>query len=424
MSRFFIYLIFGFLSTFSFAYLYYKLTESNKKIGLGIIIIFVLGMVAETVIQFYDYTFLSILSFFIYFPFLFYCLNPIPIKKSFFYIMIVWLYGIIVDIIFILITSLVFYFLNYNYYKNNSEIISLFLTSCVSVTLILFGKIPFIKRITKKIYYKISKIRYFDLALIVFSVFIIVAGLTMFFNIDKFNVNVFSVLFIILVMFDFILFINYRVNAEESAKYLNTLKENNEFYIKMEDENRIFKHNLVAKLLSIKSVSNTKSMGLIEDLIEQFNKSIDFSRNMKVIPYGLNGIIYQKLYPWMKILKVEISNELDFDIFDMLKPRRYNVLVEKLVIALDNAIEACLKSEDKSLIINIYDDDNICIEIENTFGNDIDLDLLGNKNYSTKGYKHGLGLFSAFRNNEASLTVKVVNNVFISRIIAKKHPID
>ena len=41
-------------------------------------------------------------------------------------------------------------------------------------------------------------------------------------------------------------------------------------------------------------------MSLIEDLISQFNKNEKFSENIKVIPYGLNGIIYQKLYPYLK----------------------------------------------------------------------------------------------------------------------------
>lgn len=95
------------------------------------------------------------------------------------------------------------------------------------------------------------------------------------------------------------------------------MQENNDFYIKVEDENRIFKHNLVAKLLSIKSVSNNKSMALIEDLILQFNKNVSFSQTIKVIPYGLNGIIYQKLYSYMNVLNIKINNEIGYDIFSI-----------------------------------------------------------------------------------------------------------
>ena len=102
-------------------------------------------------------------------------------------------------------------------------------------------------------------------------------------------------------------------------------------------------------------------------------------------------------------------------------PRRYNVLVEKLVVSLDNAIEASLNSKNKVVIINLYDDeDNIYIEIKNSFAHNLDIDNLGNLNYSTKGKRRGLGLFSILRDNEASLKVKVVNNYFISLISTKK----
>ena len=95
------------------------------------------------------------------------------------------------------------------------------------------------------------------------------------------------------------------------------------------------------------------------------------------------------------------------------------------MIALDNAIESSLKSKQKIISIYIYDDNNnICIEVKNSFSSNMDVDLIGNKNYSTKGKKHGLGLFSALRNNEALLSVKIVNDMFITKISAKKQLID
>ena len=213
----------------------------------------------------------------------------------------------------------------------------------------------------------------------------------------------------------------YQLDAREIDEYLKILRENNEFYIRVDDDNRIFKHNLTAKLSSIKSVGNKKTNSLIDDLIFQFNKSIDFSSSIKVIPYGLNGIIYQKLYPYLEDLNVKVNNEINYDILAVLKPRRYNVFVEKMMLALDNAIESCLKSKEKALVINIFDDEvNIYVEVENTFASDIDLDLLGTKSYSTKGKRRGLGLFSMFRNNEAKVTVKIINNLFVNKITTKK----
>lgn len=427
MIRFIIWLINGFLSTFGICYIYYKITNANQKINTKIVLFYLLGVFSATFIEFYKLELLSCTFYFFYFPFMFNWLNKIPFNKLFFCIMFIWFYGILVDILSILFTSVVFYIfqININIYFSNSELVSIILTFCVSLILIVSGRLKFLSNMYVWSYQKIRNIKYSDVLLIIFALFIFLIGFIMFFNIENVDINVLSMLVIILSIVTFILLFRYKVDEVESKLYLNTLKENNEFYIKMEDEKRIFKHNLVAKLLSIKSVSNKKSMALIEDLILQFNKSVDFSKMMKVIPYGLNGIIYQKLYSYMNDLNIEVSNDLDYDIFEFLKPRRYNVFIEKMVIALDNAIESCLNSDGKSLVINIYDDDNsICVEIENTFGNDINLDLLGSKDYSTKGHKHGLGLFSAFRNNEASLNVKIVNNIFVSKITAKKHHID
>lgn len=223
----------------------------------------------------------------------------------------------------------------------------------------------------------------------------------------------------------FVLIVKSKLNNYENKIYLNTLKENNDFYIAMDAENRIFKHNLVAKLLGIKSVSNKKARILIDDILFQYIKNVDFTNHIQDIPYGLNGIIYQKLYPFLEKINVKVDTQIDFDVFEVLNPRRYNVLVEKMVIALDNAIESCLNSCDKLLILNLYsDDENIIIEIKNTFSNGLNIDEVGVVNYSTKGKRRGLGLFSAFRDKEANMCVKIINNFFVTKIIARRKRVD
>lgn len=427
MTRFVVWLIISFFSTFSFAYLFYKLTDANKKIDLKLFLIYLFGVVTVILIEFYNIEALNYIFFFIYFPIFFYMLKPMPLKKLIFYVLVVWFVGIAIDILTILFTSLIFYIfkINFNLYIVYSEYVSMALTIFTTISLIFIGYIKCLNSIVSKLYGKISNFKYSDFLLMIFAIFIFLIGMTMFLNVKNLSINILLYFVIILMVITFSVLIKYKINEDENTKYLKTLKENNEFYIKMDDENRVFKHNLVAKLLSIKSVSNKKAMALIEDLIMQFNKSVEFSNSIKIIPYGLNGIIYQKLYPYIKDLNIKINNEITYDIFTVLKPRRYNVLVEKIVVSLDNAIESSLKSKDKSIVINISDiDDNICVEIKNTIGNDINMDLLGDKNYSTKGIKRGLGLFSILRNNEASVSVKIINNIFVSKIIAKKRLID
>lgn len=423
MGKFLVWLVINIFSTFSFAYLFYKLSDADKKINIKIILIFALGVIVQSVIQYCESTTIRFVSYFIYFPLFFYIIKPMSLKKLVYYVLAVWFCGVGIDILTILSTSLIFYIfrVNFNIYFNYSEYVSMILTIITTILLIIISYKKCLNSFINKLYTKIVNIKNLDILLIVFAVFIFLIGVTMFFYVERLSINLLLSFVILMMSITFAVLLKLRINEYENLKYLNTLKENNEFYIKMDDENRVFKHNLMAKLLSIKSVSNKKAMVLIEDLIMQFNKSIDFSNSIKIIPYGLNGIIYQKLYPYLKELNIKINNEINYDIFNVLNSRRYNVFVEKLVVALDNAIESCMKSKTKSLVINIMDIDGcITVEVKNTFSNDINMDMLGNINYSTKGKKRGLGLFSILRNSEASVSVKIINNIFVSRITTKK----
>ena len=84
-----------------------------------------------------------------------------------------------------------------------------------------------------------------------------------------------------------------------------------------------------------------------------------------------------------------------------------------------------MESHDKLLIVNLYfEDSNIIVDIKNTFSSDINLDEVGKVNYSTKGKKRGLGLFSALRDNEVEMSVKIINNWFVSKIVAKQNNVE
>ncbi len=406
------------VSTFGVAYLFHKLVDLPRKINVKALIFFILGVLCIGYAQYFKKEFMGNILFFVYYPLLFYVMKPMPFRKVLYYTIMIWLYGMAVDLLSMLIVSSFNYVFDFNLYSYYSESV---LTALVCAFLILIGYSKKLKNFTSLFYKKLISIKYSELSLVLFIIFIFFIGTLVFLNLDNLTTSFLLSLLIIIMVVTLIILIKFKINEEENNKYLKLLKENNEFYIKIEDENRIFKHNLMAKLLSIKSVSNKKAMALIEDLLMEFNKNLDFSKSLKVIPYGLDGIIYQKLYPNLNNLNVKLSNSINYDIFTELKPRRYNVFVEKIVIALDNAIEAALNSDKKIVVVNIYDDNEaIVTEIRNTFSNAINIDDLGSKNYTTKGKKHGIGLFSAFRNNEASLEVKVVENFFVSKITAKK----
>ena len=335
MIEFLIWFVASLFSTFGYAYFYYNISDSKKSLNFKTILIFIFGALFLSIIKYYNLTILSVISYFLYCPFLFYSLNPLKYKKFIFYILVL---------------------------------------ACVLA----------------------FNIQNITIIWLVIALFII------------------SSLFVIL-------FIKNRLDKYENKVFLETLKENNNFYVSMDVENRIFQHNLMAKMLVIKSVSNKRAREMIVELLKEFNTNVDFSQHMYDIPYGINGIIYQKLYPYVDKLDVKIDNRINDDIFDFLKARRYNVFVEKMVISLDNAIESSLNSIEKLLVINLFaTDTEVIMEIKNSFDNSLNIDEIGTLNYSTKGSKRGLGLFSIFRNKEANVKLKIVNNLFVVKISAKK----
>lgn len=419
MMKLLVWFVLCFANTIGYVYMFCKFNDL-KKFDKKYILLLCFGVIVQTMFKFYNVKYLTVLSYFIFYPILFYLISKFSINKILINTFIIWLIGVFLDLVSMILASLICYLfkINLNEYYNT---LSICLTILPIISFFCIGYFLKVRNAFKKIITFFCETHYSDLPLILFCAFIFLSGLLIFLNFDSIHSIVFVFIILLLSLFMFVLLIKYRINSIETKKYLNTLKDNNDFYIKMDDENRIFKHNLMAKLSSIKSVSNKKAISLIDDFLTKTSKNISFSKKIRTVPYGLNGIIYQKTYPYLENINFKIVNKIDFDIFNVLKPRRYNVLVEKLVVSLDNAIEASLNSKNKIVVINLYgDENNIYVEIKNSFAHNIDVDNLGNLNYSTKGKKRGLGLFSILRDNEAVLKVKVVNNYFISLISVKK----
>ena len=419
MIEFLIWFVSSLISALEVIFLYYKISSLKKCLNLLIILIILLGSFILSVSRYYDIMFLSSISYFLFYPLVFYLLKKQTVKSLVFFTLIIFIYGMILDSLSMLIISFILFVFNWHISISN---LSLIMTFIVFIFMISLAHSKCVKKFTNEFFNAFQKINYPDFILVIFTIFVLLIGIVMFINLDKLSINFVLSILIFLIIFNFTFLIKYKLNSFETARFVEVLRKNNQFYISVDDENRIFKHNIVAKLLSIKSVSNHKARLLIDDLLNNFISNIDFNTHIENIPYGLNGILYQKIYPFLNNLEIKINNEIYYDIFEVLNPRRYNVLVEKIVISLDNAIEASLKSVDRILIINLYEENNyIVIEIKNSLVDSIDVDFLGSINYSTKKRNSGLGLFSAMRDKEVSMDIKIINDMFVSHLEAKKN---
>ena len=419
MIRFVVWFLTCFFSTLGITYLYVKMNKIDFKLNFRILFVFFAGVLFATLLRYFQLDLLSSFSYFIYIPILFISLKLTFFRDLFFYVIIIWIIGMFLDIVSMLIVSLIYFLFHYDVIYD--EIFKMLPTLLVFLMFIFIGHSARLVQIVNRLYDVYKKINYIDFSIISFGIFLLIFSIILAMNVKNLSVGFLLIFVMAITTLHFILLIKCKVSFIENSIFVNTLRENNEFYISMNAENNIFKHNLMAKMLSIKSVSNKKSRKLIDDFLLSFNNNIDFSRNIQQIPYGLNGIIYQKIYPYLSDLNVKINNQIMIDIFDVLTPRRYNVLVEKMVIALDNAIDSSRKSLLKLLVINLYSNGSeIILEIKNSFSGSLSVDDIGTLNYSTRGKKRGFGLFSSLREREASMNLKVINDLFVVTIIVKK----
>lgn len=417
MIEFLLWFVACVFSTFGFTFFYIKITNASHVLRFKIIFIFLIGVILETLIKFYDVTSLSIISYFIFYPYLFYVIQPSKFSQILYYLITIWVVGLLFDFFIMIVISFLSGFLNFDVYSYWFKLIP---TMIICFLFCLSSYFSFFKKTINKLYSILNKIKFADFSLFFFSLFVLIVCIILAFNIRKPNILFMLVILLLLIVLSFYLLVKAKYNAIENRIFLEMLKQNNNFYIEMADEYSVFKHNLMAKLLSVKSVANFKAGFLVDDLIKEFNSSIDYDIKIREIPYGLIGIINQKLSPYVDILDIKINNSINFDIFDVLSPKKYNVLVEKISILIDNSLEACVNSMDKILIINIYSEVNgIFVEIKNTFSGTLNVEKIGTKHYSTKGEKRGLGLYSVLRNNVVDVKMKVINDYFETVISSK-----
>lgn len=189
------------------------------------------------------------------------------------------------------------------------------------------------------------------------------------------------------------------------------------------EEYQLLKHNLMNDLNIIKIAPLNKKDSIINEIMKKYNKDSILINDISDMPEGIQGIIYLKL----KLLQNEnilfyISNK-QLDNFIDNSTQVYYDLCEALSICLDNAIEAVRESNSKIIYFNVYYKKHgiYQFDIINTFSNTINIDKLGQKNYSTKNRNSGFGLNYLFsRRTSLKIKFSVIDNLFQTSIIVKE----
>lgn len=206
---------------------------------------------------------------------------------------------------------------------------------------------------------------------------------------------------------------NY-MRMEKEIEKTETLLNFMSKYEETIDKDRTNRHEMLNNLLMLKTIENKNSKeyeNILDDLIKEYDKSGNSIKNIYKLPTGLKGLFYYKLNSIDNInLNVNISKKI-VDISKKISRKDYVVLCKALGILLDNAIEASLKSKDRYIGIEVFDNkDEYTIIVDNSCKDKVNINKINNKNYSTKGKKRGLGLYILNNMLEKNSIISLIQN--------------
>lgn len=315
------------------------------------------------------------------------------------------------------------------YLENNAFLILLF-TLCTNFVSFIFCRyVKFIKIILSKINKHSLGKMYKYLVIVIFLIILLIIDFRNIFTPSGVSYIV-SILLVILVFIIFISYLNDEVKIVSEIKKVDILLENISNYEQIIDDNRINSHEMLNNLVLLKSFDDKNSKeynDLLNELIDLYDKSGKSIKNISLLPKGLKGIIYYKTHD-LGSKGISVSIDISKRVLNSLMKLEHNefvILCKSVPILLDNAIESCLNSKEKNLIVSIYLEKNkIIVCIENTCEKVVNIEFINKKNYSTKGESRGLGLYilNNLLSKSKNITLKqeYVDNYFLSKLIIKK----
>ena len=262
--------------------------------------------------------------------------------------------------------------------------------------------------------------------LIYFTILVLVAhayNIMMVYNYVDYKYYTALLILIIFISYFSYIFIHeifYNISLTLKNKYLNDNLIN---YQKTADNYRTLKHNLKNDLFIIARSKDKEKA--IRRTYEKYNQDEEWVNNISSIPSGLQGIIFLKMqFAENNKVKFYMDNQIDFEKLDE-GTALYLDTCEVIAICLDNAIEASVDTEEKLICMGLYnDDDCYTINITNSFNNFVDIDKLGEKNYSTKNRNSGIGLNYIANLNKDIKIKRIISDTNFKTIITIKKVIN
>lgn len=262
--------------------------------------------------------------------------------------------------------------------------------------------------------------------LIYFTILVLVAhayNIMMVYNYVDYKYYTALLILIIFISYFSYIFIHEIFNNISLTLKNKHLNDNLINYQKTADNYRTLKHNLKNDLFIIARSKDKEKA--IRRTYEKYNQDEEWVNNISSIPSGLQGIIFLKMqFAENNKVKFYMDNQIDFEKLDE-GTALYLDTCEVIAICLDNAIEASVDTEEKLICMGLYnDDDCYTINITNSFNNFVDIDKLGEKNYSTKNRNSGIGLNYIANLNKDIKIKRIISDTNFKTIITIKKVIN
>ena len=183
------------------------------------------------------------------------------------------------------------------------------------------------------------------------------------------------------------------------------------------------------KLLYIKGMTRNRKINEYIDAMMN-NKSSDNKKLLDqalLIPTGgLRGLIYSKIVQMKEKnigYSLNIDRKLNSSLIKKINSKEMIDICQIIGVFIDNSIEAVEELEDKNIVINIYNENGLVIEIINNYKSDININKIDKIGYTTKGNNRGYGLSLVnkilSKNKNFSNEREVSKKIFKQKLIIK-----
>lgn len=319
--------------------------------------------------------------------------------------------------------------------SNNNIYFLIIINLLIPITAIGIYEMKFSKEIIKKIILMVGNLNNKNLYLIllVFIItlnFLLTSNYITEKNISIIVVNVFFIIIYSIILFVFILEKNKNViYLKENKILLSNLNE----YEKMLDYQRVNNHENKNQLLVIKSMverNDKKTIEYINEIIKEKREDNElmYTKAKRIPSGGLQGLVYQKMLVmqenYINVILDVSSNVRKVDFSKLSSKMNYDIC-RIMGIILDNAIEETIKfnRKEREIVISMYIDELFVIEVSNRIKDNIELDKIYDKGYTSKekGHGYGLSLLKKIIDENTNITneLKIINDIFTQIIKIK-----